>query len=50
MGEAVIIDGDIEVRIPGISGRQIKIGFAAPADVKIVREELLNNDNDEGVE
>lgn len=46
--EAIIIDDDIKVTVLGIDHRgQVKLGFEAPDDVKIVREELLENDGSE---
>ena len=44
-GESVIIDGDIKIRILGVKDNQVKIGFEAPEEVNIVREELLEKDN-----
>ena len=43
--ESVIINGNIKIRILGLKDNQVKIGFEAPEDVAIVREELLNDDN-----
>ncbi|WP_040952410.1 carbon storage regulator CsrA [Gorillibacterium massiliense] len=40
IGEAVMIGGTIQVQILGIEGDQIKLGFIAPKDVQILREEL----------
>ena len=40
-GESIIIDGDIKIRILGIRSNQVRIGFEAPKEVDIVREELL---------
>jgi carbon storage regulator len=44
-GETLIIEtpgGErIEVSVLGIKGNQVRIGTAVPADVSIVREELL---------
>ena len=43
--QSVIIDGDIRVTVLGIDRRgQVKLGFEAPEDVIIVREELLEKD------
>lgn len=49
--EAILINDNIEVRVLGYHGGQVKIGITAPDDVKIVREELLQeqrriNDDD----
>ncbi len=42
--ESVIIDGDIRVVVLGIKNGQVRLGFEAPDDVNIVREELLADD------
>lgn len=39
-GEKIIIGGDIKISIISIIDNQVKIGIEAPADVKILREEL----------
>lgn len=38
--EAIIIDGNIEIRIIDIQGDKVKLGIAAPKEVNIYREEL----------
>lgn len=43
--ESVIINGNIKITILGIDRGQVKLGFEAPDDVNIVREELLEDDN-----
>ena len=43
--ESIIMDGDIKLKILSVNGNQVRIGFEAPEDVVIVREELLENDN-----
>ncbi|RCX19079.1 carbon storage regulator CsrA [Fontibacillus phaseoli] len=40
IGETVMIGSDIQVQILGIEGDQIKLGFLAPKDVQILRQEL----------
>ncbi len=46
--QSVIIDGDIRVTVLGIDRRgTVKLGFEAPEDVIIVREELLDEDSSE---
>ena len=40
-GESVQIGDAITVRVLAISGNQVKLGFSAPAEVAIRREELL---------
>ena len=39
--ESIIIDGDIKLKILSVNGNQVRIGFEAPEEVVIVREELL---------
>ena len=45
-GETLIIETpeseQITVTVPGVSGNQVRIGTYAPADIAIVREELLD--------
>ncbi len=38
--ESVLIGDDIRVRIVDIRGDKVRLGFEAPADVKIHREEV----------
>ncbi|WP_340005389.1 carbon storage regulator CsrA [Paenibacillus sp. FSL K6-0276] len=40
VGETVMIGDNIQIQILGIDGDQIKIGFLAPKDVQILRQEL----------
>lgn len=40
IGESVIIGNDIQVQILGIEGDQIKLGFIAPKEVQVLRQEL----------
>ena len=42
-GESIIIDDDIKIRILNTRGNQVRIGFEAPEEVVIVREELLED-------
>ncbi len=39
-GEALLIDGDIEVTVLEIQGDRVRIGINAPADVPILRREI----------
>jgi carbon storage regulator len=41
IGEQVIINDDIVVTVVSIKGNQVRLGFTAPAEVSICREELL---------
>ncbi len=40
VGESVIIQNDIKITVLEISGNQIKLGFEAPDDVLIYRQEV----------
>tara|TARA_R110002096_G_scaffold315227_4_gene509461 strand:- start:942 stop:1106 length:165 start_codon:yes stop_codon:yes gene_type:complete len=44
VGESIIIDGDIKVTVLRINSSQVKIGIAAPDDVLILREELVEEE------
>ncbi len=41
VGEEIIIGHDIRVRVVSIQGNQVRLGFVAPKEVPIHREELL---------
>lgn len=40
LGESIVIDGRITVKIVRVEGDTVKVGVTAPADVPIHREEL----------
>lgn len=40
-GEAIKINKDIEIKILDVNGDKIRIGIAAPDNVKILRSELV---------
>lgn len=40
IGEKVIIDNNIHVTVLGVNGNQVRIGFEAPKEVAIHREEI----------
>ena len=42
--QSVIINGDIKVTVLGVDRGHVKLGFEAPEEVVIVREELLEKD------
>jgi len=43
--QSVIINGNIKVKVLRIDPRgQVRLGFEAPGDVNIVREDLLKED------
>ena len=50
-GQSIIIDGDIKVIVLAINGNQIRLGFDAPDEVEIHREEVflrIQEDNERG--
>jgi carbon storage regulator len=40
-GDQVVIGGSIRVRVLSVKGNQVRLGFEAPADLPIHREEVL---------
>lgn len=42
VGEAVQIGDNITVRVLGMKGGQVRLGFDVPKDVNVMRTELLN--------
>ena len=43
VGEKLVIDGNITVEVVRIQGNRITLGLVAPADIKILRGELNQN-------
>jgi len=41
VSETIVIAGDIHVTVLGVRGNQVRIGITAPADIPVVRRELL---------
>ena len=39
-GEAIVIGNDITVTIVEVKGERVRLGFSAPAEIPIHREEL----------
>jgi carbon storage regulator len=44
-GEAVVIGDNIRLTVVSVSGQQVRLGLAAPAEVPILREELCPRRN-----
>lgn len=40
VGEALVLDGDIEIKVTEICGDQVRIGITAPSNVRVYRKEL----------
>lgn len=40
--ESIIVNGDIEIIITGISGNKVSVGIVAPSNVTIFRKELCS--------
>jgi len=47
IGENIIIGDNIKVFVTGIQGNQVKLGFEAPKEISIHREEIYNIIEDE---
>lgn len=41
VGEAVIINHEIEVRVVELRGKTVKLGFVFPSQVSVLREEVF---------
>ena len=41
VGEAVIINHDVEVRVVELRGKTVKLGFTFPARASVLREEVF---------
>lgn len=40
VGQSFFIGDDIEIKVLGVRGDQVKVGVTAPKDVMVLREEL----------
>jgi carbon storage regulator len=43
--QSIIIQGNITIMVLGVERDRVKLGIAAPADVAVLREELLTDDS-----
>ena len=50
IGESVVINNNIDIKILGIKGNQVKMGFNADKDISINREEIQDLINKENME
>ncbi len=39
--QAILIDGNIVIRVLGIEGERVKLGIEAPKSIAVLREELV---------
>jgi carbon storage regulator len=42
VGETITIGDDVEVKVLGVKGNQVRIGVAAPKEVSVHREEIYD--------
>ena len=42
--QSIIIQGNITIMVLGVERDRVKLGIAAPADVAVLREELMTED------
>ncbi len=42
VGESIVVDGGIEIKVQRIAGKRVTIAIEAPADVKILRGEIAD--------
>jgi carbon storage regulator len=47
IGQAVLINDDIEIRVIEISGKTVKLGIQYPKTVQVLREELYHRIQEE---
>jgi carbon storage regulator len=40
LNETIVIGDNIKITVVGVNGGQVRLGFEAPKDVKIFREEV----------
>lgn len=41
LGEKIVIDTDITITVVEVQGNRVKLGIQAPANVRVLRQELL---------
>lgn len=49
-GEAIVIDGKIEIKLLEIEDGKVKIGIEAPKDIEILRKEIYLQTQEENLE
>jgi carbon storage regulator len=48
IGERIVIDGRIEVTVLHVRGGKVQLGFNAPRNVRVLREEVLRPSTEDG--
>lgn len=46
-GESIKVGSDVVVTITAVVGNRVKVGIAAPREVRVVRSELAKQDGDQ---
>lgn len=41
-GQSIVIDGGIEITVLEVRGEQVRLGIAAPREIRVNRKELLS--------
>lgn len=49
IGESIIIDDDIELKIIDVTGKTVRLGFESPDDTTILRKELYQKIQEENI-
>ena len=47
IGETILINGKVVITVVSIRGRQVRIGFNAPREIRIQREEVYQKIKEE---
>jgi len=46
-GEAIVVDGNIQIEVLSITGGKVRLGISAPASVPVYRKEILERKAEE---
>jgi carbon storage regulator len=44
VGEEIVIDGTIRIRVVAVQGNRVRLGITAPADIPVHREEVAQRE------
>jgi len=47
IGETILINGEVVITVVSIKGRHVRIGFNAPREIRIQREEIYQKVKEE---